>query len=80
MNNLKDFTPEQQVAFVTNRHASALENVINSNNGYSSFALAMQNHYVLSPEAWELLLNYYENLEHINKFMSFCEECYQEVE
>jgi hypothetical protein len=71
MVNLTEFTPEQQVAFITNKFAPAIQNMIDNSKNYELLATALQQDYTLSPEAWELLLKYYENLEHIYNVLAF---------
>ena len=65
MKNLKSFTPEQQVAYITNKFAPAIQNLIDNDKRYEILATALEQDYTLSPEAWELLLKYYENLEYV---------------
>lgn len=71
MKNLKSFTPEQQVAYITNKFAPAIQNLIDNDKRYEILATALGQDYTLSPEAWELLLKYYENLEHIYRVLAF---------
>ncbi len=71
MKNLTSFTPEQQVAYITNKFAPAIQNLIDNDKRYELLATALEQDYTLSPEAWELLLKYYENLEHIYRVLAF---------
>jgi hypothetical protein len=45
--------------------------MIDNSKKYELLATSLQQDYTLSPKAWELLLQYYENIEHIYLVLAF---------